>query len=157
MALSSAGTLGQVCSLQIKLIISILLEKRDIDISIILGSLYRVFQGEIWTCGAWPGCLEWRWGAEDASWQRAGCTHHQTHHKTQTWDQSLNWIKQVGRRICWLAWLTKVFNECAFAADHSQTGILRSHQTYWNWNSFIELLHSFTKYISFEFFPYQYL
>ena len=47
MALSSAGTLGQVCSLQIKLIISILLEKRDIDISIILGSLYRVFQGEI--------------------------------------------------------------------------------------------------------------
>ena len=41
MALSSAGTLGQVCSLQIKLIISILLEKRDIDISIILGSLYR--------------------------------------------------------------------------------------------------------------------
>ena len=47
MALSSEGTLGQVCSLQIKLIISILLEKRDIDISIILGSLYRVFQGEI--------------------------------------------------------------------------------------------------------------
>ena len=47
MALSSAGTLGQVCSLQIKLIISILLEKRDIDISIILRSLYRVFQGEI--------------------------------------------------------------------------------------------------------------
>ena len=28
MALSSAGTLGQVCSLQIKLIISILLEKK---------------------------------------------------------------------------------------------------------------------------------